>query len=212
MIKLSIIEDIDEVRQGLKYLIGADPGIRVLKTYSKAENFIDSFPLFVTPDIILMDIGLPGISGIEATRIIKKEYPDIDILILTIFEEEEKILNAIQAGAAGYILKNTRPGDLVSQIKSIYSGGSPISPQIARKILDEFRKETKTREKKEYNLTNREKEILRSIVEGLTYREISIKHGIASSTVKKHILHIYRKLEVNSKVEFIKKVMDEKLV
>ncbi len=212
MIKLSIIEDIDEVRQGLKYLIGADPDIQVLKTYSKAENFIDSFPLFTTPDIILMDIGLPGMSGIEATRIIKKAYPDIDILILTIFEEEKKILNAIQAGATGYILKNTRPGDLVSQIKSIYSGGSPISPQIARKILDEFRKETKTIEKKEYNLTNREKEILRSIVEGLTYREISMKHGIASSTVKKHILHIYRKLEVNSKVEFIKKVMDENLV
>ncbi len=212
MITLSIIEDIDEVRQGLKYLIDADPDIKVLKTYSKAETFINSFPLLTVPDIILMDIGLPGINGIEATQIIKKEYPDIDILILTIFEEEDKILTAIQAGATGYILKNTRPGDLISQIKSIHTGGSPISPHIARKILDEFRKETKVVEKKDYNLTRREKEILQSIVEGLTYKEISRKHGIASSTVKKHILHIYRKLEVNSKVEFIKKVMDENLV
>ncbi len=212
MIKLSIIEDIDEVRQGLKYLIDADPGIKVLKTYNQAEKFIDSFPLFDVPNIILMDIGLPGMSGIEATKVIKKEYPGIDILILTIFEEEDKILNAIQAGATGYILKNTRPGELISQIKSIHTGGAPISPQIARKILDEFRKKTKSIEKREYNLTPREKEILKSIVEGLTYKEISLKHGIASSTVKKHILHIYRKLQVNSKVEFIKKVIDENLI
>ncbi len=212
MIELSIVEDIDDVRQGLTYLIDADPDIKVLKTYCKAEDLMDSFPLLAVPDIILMDIGLPGMSGIEATRIIKGTYPDIDILILTIFEEEDKILNAIQAGATGYILKNTRPGDLISQIKSIHTGGSPISPQVARKILDEFRKETKTIEKKDYNLTPREKEILKSIVEGLTYREISAKHGIASSTVKKHILHIYQKLKVTSKVEFIKKVMDENLV
>jgi len=212
MIKLSIIEDISEVRQGLKYLIDADLEIKVLKTYDRAENFIDSFPLLARPDIILMDIGLPGMSGIEATSVIKREYPQIDILILTIFEEEDKILNAIQAGASGYILKNTRPGDLIAQIKSIHTGGAPISPQIARKILDEFRKETKISKKKDYNLTPREKEILNSIVDGLTYKEISLKHGIASSTVKKHILHIYRKLQVNSKVEFIKKVIRENLI
>ena len=212
MINLCIIEDIDEVRQGLKYLIDADPDIHIIRTYNKAEGFIDSFPLLAVPDIILMDIGLPEISGIEATKIIKKAYPEIDILILTIFEEEDKILSAIQAGATGYILKNTRPGDLISQIKSINSGGAPISPQVAWKILHEFRKVTKKIEKKDYNLTPREKEILNSIVDGLTYKEISVRHGIASSTVKKHILHIYRKLQVNSKVEFIKKVIDENLL
>ncbi len=212
MIKISIIEDIDEVRQGLKYLIDADPEISVIKTYKKAETFIDSFPLLTIPDIILMDIGLPGISGIEATPIIKKEYPHIAILILTIFEEEEKILNAIQAGATGYILKNTKPGELISQIKSIHIGGSPISPTIASTILQEFRKETVTKDKKDYNLTPRENEVLRAIVEGLTYKEISKRYNIAASTVKKHILHIYRKLEVNSKVEFMKKVMDENLI
>ena len=212
MIKISIIEDIDEVRQGLKYLIDADPDISVIKTYNNAETFIESFPLLTIPDIILMDIGLPGISGIEATRIIKKQYPHIAILILTIFEEEQKILNAIQAGATGYILKNTKPGELVSQIKSIHLGGSPISPTIASTILQEFRKETVLKDKKDYNLTPREKEVLLAIVEGLTYKEISMRYNIAASTVKKHILHIYRKLEVNSKVEFMKKVMDEKLI
>ncbi|MCK5201162.1 MAG: response regulator transcription factor, partial [Spirochaetales bacterium] len=131
---------------------------------------------------------------------------------LTIFEEEDKILSAIQAGATGYVLKNTDPGELVSQIKSIYGGGSPISPHIARKLLTEFRKERNHNERKNYNLTPREKEIFKGIVDGLTYREISSRYNIACSTVKKHILHIYQKLEVNSKVEFIKKVMEEELI
>ena len=212
MIKIIIIEDVEEVRQGLKYLLSLDPHIEVLKTYSSAEPFLESFPLFNIPDIILMDIGLPGINGIEATTAIKKIYSKIDILMLTIFEEEEKILNAIQAGATGYILKNTDPGELVSQIKSINSGGSPISPNIARKILTEFRREKYQGERKNYNLTPREKDIFKGMGEGLTYKEIGSKYNIASSTVKKHILHIYQKLEVNSKVEFIKKAIEEDLI
>ncbi|MEA1911383.1 MAG: response regulator transcription factor, partial [Spirochaetota bacterium] len=115
-------------------------------------------------------------------------------------------------GATGYVLKNTDPGELVSQIKSIYAGGSPISPNIARKILTEFQKDRHHNERKNYNLTPREKEIFTGIADGLTYKEISALHNIASSTVKKHILHIYQKLEVNSKVEFIKKVIEEDLI
>jgi DNA-binding NarL/FixJ family response regulator len=212
MIRLIIIEDVEEVRQGLKYLLSLDSELEIIKVYGSAEPFINSFPLMSVPDIILMDIGLPGMNGIDATKLIKKKYPDIDILILTIFEEEDKILSAIEAGATGYVLKNTDPGELVSQIKSIYSGGSPISPNIARKILTEFKRDRHYQVRKNYNLTPREKEIFKGIADGLTYREISTIHNIASSTVKKHILHIYQKLEVNSKVEFIKKVMDEDLM
>ena len=212
MIKIIIIEDVEEVRQGLKYLLSLDPQIEVVKTYSRAESFLKSFPLFNIPNIVLMDIGLPGMNGIEATTAIKKIYPKIDILMLTIFEEEKKILNAIQAGATGYILKNTDPGELVSQIKSINSGGSPISPNVARKILTEFRREKYQGERKNYNLTPREKDIFKGMGEGLTYKEIGEKYNIASSTVKKHILHIYQKLEVNSKVEFIKKAIEEDLI
>jgi len=212
MIKIIIIEDVEEVRQGLKYLLSLDPQIEVVKTYSRAESFLKSFPLFNIPNIVLMDIGLPGMNGIEATTAIKKIYPKIDILMLTIFEEEKKILNAIQAGATGYILKNTDPGELVSQIKSINSGGSPISPNVARKILTEFRREKYQGERKNYNLTPREKDIFKGMGEGLTYKEIGNKYNIASSTVKKHILHIYQKLEVNSKVEFIKKAIEEDLI
>ncbi len=212
MIRIVIIEDVEEVRQGLRYLLSLDPQIEVLKTFSSAEPFLESFPLLTIPDIVLMDIGLPGINGIEATSRIIEKYPETSILMLTIFEEEDKILSAIQAGATGYILKNTDPGELVAQIKSINSGGSPISPSIARKILKEFRKEKLYKEKRDYNLTPREKDIFKGIVEGLTYREISKRYNIASSTVKKHILHIYQKLEVNSKVEFIKKVLEEELI
>ncbi|HPI98365.1 MAG TPA: response regulator transcription factor [Synergistales bacterium] len=208
MITLMICEDVKDVREGLRYLLGMEEEIHVLEAVSSAEDLFLAIQKCGQPDIVLMDIVLPGISGIEATERIKRIYPEIRVLILTIFEEEEKILSAIQAGATGYILKNTRPGEVVSQIKALHSGGSPISPNVARVLLDEFRKDNTSRIKEDYRLTPREKEIMKGIIQGYTYREIADQCNIASSTVKKHILHIYKKLEVNSKVEFIKKVMN----
>lgn len=212
MIELIIVEDDKDVREGLKYLLNLDSQIRVINVYKNAEKAIIDLEIIRNPDIILMDIGLPKMDGIEATGIIKKQYPEIKILMLTIFEEEDKILKAIRAGADGYILKNTKGVDLVEQIKSLYSGGSPISPRVARKILHKVQREEEQVVRKEYNLTRREKEILKGILKGYTYREIAKEYSIASSTVKKHILHIYRKLNVRSKVEFVKKVLNEKLV
>lgn len=208
MINIMICEDVKEVREGLKYLLSMDQDIHVSGCFSSGESILEKIPGCGKPDIVLMDIVLPGISGIETTRRIKKKYPEIKILILTIFEEEEKILNAIQAGATGYILKNTRPGEIISQIKALQSGGSPISPNVAKVLLDEFRKDYSANLEAEYSLTPREKEIMQGIIKGYTYREIAEQHKIASSTVKKHILHIYKKLKVNSKVEFLKKVMN----
>lgn len=208
MITLMICEDVKDVREGLKYLLGMEEEIHVLEAVSSAEDLFLAIQKCGQPDIVLMDIVLPGMSGIEATKRIKATYPDIRVLILTIFEEEEKILSAIQAGATGYILKNTRPGEVVSQIRALHSGGSPISPNVARVLLDEFRKDNTNRIKEDYRLTPREKEIMKGIIQGYTYREIAEQCNIASSTVKKHILHIYKKLKVNSKVEFIKKVMN----
>lgn len=208
MITLMICEDVKDVREGLKYLLGMEEEIHVLEAVSSAEDLFLAIQKCGQPDIVLMDIVLPGMSGIEATKRIKATYPDIRVLILTIFEEEEKILSAIQAGATGYILKNTRPGEVVSQIRALHSGGSPISPNVARVLLDEFRKDNTNRIKEDYRLTPREKEIMQGIIQGYTYREIAEQCNIASSTVKKHILHIYKKLKVNSKVEFIKKVMN----
>jgi len=212
LIRLVIVEDVKEVRDGLKYLLSLDKEIKVVQTYKDAEELLKDLSIMTTPDVILMDIGLPRMSGIKATSLIKEKYPEVNVLILTIFEEEEKILSAVKAGATGYILKNMEPGELIRQIKSLYKGGSPISPNVARKILQEFQKESSRASETDYHLTPREKEILKDIIEGYSYTQIAANRFIASSTVKKHILHIYQKLDVTSKVEFVKKVINEKLI
>ena len=213
MINLVIVEDSYDTREGFKYLLKLQSDIRVLKACESAEELLEDESLLEETNVILMDIELPGINGIKATRTIKSRYPDINILILTIFEDQEKIIKAVQAGATGYLLKNTAPGELTDQIKNLVAGGSPISPGVARALLDEVRqKDVQWKTAEDYNLTPREVEILKAIVEGYTYKEMAEEFSIASSTAKKHILHIYRKLGVSSKVEFIKKVMDENLL
>lgn len=213
MINLVIVEDSLEAREGFRYLLSLDPDIQVLKVYEDARKLLNDEHVLRQTDIVLMDIELPGISGIEATKLLKRQYPDLDILILTIFEDQEKIITAVSAGASGYLLKNTDPGELASQVKSVRSGGSPISPYAARKLLSEFQqKQTdQRRDVDEYHLTKRELEVCRALLEGYTYKEMADGMHMASSTAKKHILNIYRKLQVNSKVEFIRKVIEEKL-
>ena len=212
-ISVVICEDVQEVREGFRYLLELDPEIRVLSVYSDAESLLSSLDeAEIPPEIVLMDIALPGMSGIEATAHIKQGHPETEVLILTIFEEEKKILDAIERGAAGYILKHTKPSDLVAQIKELKAGGSPVSPHVARKLFSELRRERSRHTTEDFHLTAREREIVRAIVDGLTYREIGERYHIAGSTVKKHILNIYRKLEVNSKVEFMKKVMNSDLL
>ncbi len=213
MIHIVIVEDSLDAREGLKYLLSLDSEIKILNTFDKAENLIESVQLLKNTHVILMDIELLGMSGIEATRIIKESYPNINILILTIFEEREKIVHAIQAGASGYVLKNCDPRDLVSQIKSVHHGGSPISPNVARTLLNEmYQQHEKNKVPQDYHLTKREIEICKAIIDGLTYRQMADELHMASSTAKKHILNIYKKLEVNSKVTFMKKVLDENLI
>lgn len=213
MIRIVIVEDSLEAREGFKYLLRLDQEIKILKTCERAEELLDDQDILEMTDVILMDIELPGMNGIKATRLIKERYPEIDVLILTIFEEQEKIIKAFQAGATGYILKNTDPGELLGQVKSLKQGGSPISPGAARKLLEEIkRKGEMSKTPSDYNLTGRELEVFKAIVEGYTYREIADELNMASSTAKKHILHIYKKLNVSSKVEFIKKVIEENLL
>lgn len=212
MIRIMICEDVKDVREGFRYLLNMDDEIKVVAAYASAEELLQGIARLGAPDIVLMDIELPGMSGIEATSRVKELYPEASILILTIFEEEEKILHAVQAGATGYILKNTKPGELIAQIKTLYQGGSPISPNVARVLLQEFQRDYGARSHGDFNLTAREKQIVCGIVDGLTYRQIAEQYNISGATVKKHILHIYRKLNVRSKVEFMKKVMDSELI
>lgn len=213
MIRVVIVEDSFEAREGFKYLLGLDKDIRVLRAYDHAEAFLEDEDILKLTDIVLMDIELPGMNGIQATRMIKELNPMTDILILTIFEEQDKIITAIQAGAVGYILKNVDPTELVNKVKSIKQGGSPIDPMVARKLLEEFyNKKERTKAPAYYHLTKREIEVCKSIINGYTYKEIADQLQMANATAKKHILHIYQKLQVNSKVEFVRKALDEKLL
>lgn len=211
-VNLVIVEDEKDVREGLKYLLGLDGRLRISGAFPCAEDLMAWLDGNPEPDIVLMDIHLGGMDGIEATRRLVDLKPGITVLILTIFEDEDKILDSIKAGAKGYILKNTKPDVLLDQILSARDEGSPISPTVARRILDELRREAGGRRTVDYGLTPREQEVLRDIVSGLTYRELADKHHIAGSTAKKHMLHIYQKLNVSSKAEIVRKALDERLV
>lgn len=209
---LAIVEDQKEVREGLAYLLGLDKRIRILGSFERAEDLLAWLLVNTSPDIILMDIHLPGMNGIEATRLLQASHHEVIVLILTIFEEPDTILEAFRAGAKGYILKNTKPELLLEQVLSARDDGSPISPTVARRLLDELRRGGQETPAHDYGLTAREREVLRDTVDGLTYRELAEKHHIAGSTAKKHILHIYQKLNVSSKAEIVKKALNERLV
>jgi DNA-binding NarL/FixJ family response regulator len=158
------------------------------------------------PDIILMDIGLPHISGIEGVHTVKSVYPKIQVLMFTVFEDDENIFDAIRAGASGYILKKTPPEEIVESIQDLYHGDAPMSASIARKVIQSFQSQAAAK-LPDYNLTTRENEILYSLVEGLSYKKIAEKYFISISTVRTHICNVYHKLHVNSKSEAVAKVL-----
>lgn len=209
---VAIVEDEREVREGLRYLLGRDGRIRIAASFGRAEEFLSWLESNPEPDIVLMDIHLPGMSGIEATASLRERHPGVTVLILTIFEKEDEILASFQAGAKGYILKNTKPESLLEQILCARDEGSPISPTVARRLLEEIQRGARSGAPADYELTPREHEVLRDIVDGLTYRELAERHHIAGSTAKKHILHIYQKLNVSSRAEIVRKAIEEKLV
>ncbi|MDH4128369.1 MAG: response regulator transcription factor [Spirochaetota bacterium] len=209
MVKISIVEDVKHIREGLSYLIATSKDLRVIGSYERAEDLINDIKIN-TPEVILMDIQLPGINGIDATRIIKQKYPKIEVMMLTIIEDEEKIFDSIKAGANGYILKDTPKSNLIEEILELYNGGSPITPRIARKMLLELKPVVS--DKKEYYLSGREKEILKFIVEGGTYQSIAEEINISPNTVRKHIQNIYQKLQVSSKAEVVGKAINEDLI
>ncbi len=209
---IAIVEDEREVREGLRYLLGRDGRISIAASFGRAEDLLSWLDSNPEPGIVLMDIHLPGMSGIEATAALRARHPAVTVLILTIFEEEDTILAAIKAGAKGYILKNTKPEALLEQILSTREAGSPISPTVARRLLDELQRGERSVASEDYDLTPREREVLKDVVDGLTYRELAERRHIAASTAKKHILHIYQKLDVSSRAEIVRKAIEEKLI
>ncbi len=203
IITLVIVEDLDEVREGLNQFISLNPEFKVLDTYKTAEEAAYEIPI-VKPDIVIMDINLPGMNGIECIREIKKKVPKTQFMMFTVYENDEKVFEALKAGASGYLLKNTGLVQLIEALKELYSGGSPMSSNIARKLVTVFREQENNTEALEA-LSNRENEILQLLSKGLLYKEIADLISISHNTVKQHIHKIYEKLHVQNRTEAINK-------
>jgi len=194
----------------LYQLINGTPGFSCVGSFANANDL--EFAIESTkPQVVVMDIEMPGRSGIEATRIIKEMNPQIQILMQTIFEDDEKIFESICAGASGYILKNTPPVRILEAIQEVSEGGSPMSPSIARKMLNLFQRQNKP-DNQEYDLSEREKEVLGCLVKGMSYKMIADACYISLDTVKFHLKNIYTKLHVNSKSEAVIKAIRSKIV
>ena len=205
MIKVGIVEDNPTLRSSLESLFNRTEGMRCAVSLNNLLNVVSEVGSAL-PDIILMDIGLPNISGIEGVRTVKTHFPKIQVIMFTVFDDDDNIFDAIRAGASGYLLKRTPPEEIVQAIRDLYQGGAPMSASIARRVLQSFQATPPTIHQ-DYQLTVRENEILYSLVDGLSYKKIADKYCVSISTVRTHICNIYSKLHVNSKAEAVARVL-----
>ena len=203
MINVAIVEDDSFIRESLNDFINDQEPMRCIAAKDSVEAFMHWLNDENIPDVILMDIGLPGMSGISGIKLIKQKYPDINILMLTVYSDSHKIFQSLCAGATGYLLKNTPFKEIKEAIETIQAGGSYMSPQIARKVIEYFRTETK--EEKDRSVTSKENQIVLGLVEGLSYKMIADNANISIETVRSHIKNIYKKLHVHTKAEVIRK-------
>jgi DNA-binding NarL/FixJ family response regulator len=210
-IKVSIYEDNTALLESLSYLILGTEGFNLCTASPCAVHIIENCTNDC-PDIILMDIDMPEMSGIEATALVKSKFPNVNIMMFTVFENKDKIFDALCAGATGYLLKKTPSAQIISAIEELYNGGSPISSGIARKVLEYFSKSVSSEKQKFYQLSQRELEILKRLVTGDSYKMVADACCISIGTVYSHINSLYKKLHVNSKSEAVIKAMKEKLV
>ncbi len=209
-INVAIIEDHREFRDYLTALISGSEGFECTGSFRSVEDALPKINRNV-PDVILLDIGLPGMSGIEGIRLFKERYPEILLLTLTIHDDDERIFDALCAGASGYLLKKTQPGQLVESVKEAAQGGAPMSPEVARRVVKLFR-EIRPPERADYNLTPHEVRILKLLVEGHNYKTAATKLGVAPTTINFHLQNIYQKLQVHSKTEAVAKALRNRLI
>jgi DNA-binding NarL/FixJ family response regulator len=210
-IRVIIFEDNVNLRQGLQQLIQGSAGFTCAGAFANCNNLVRNI-IDSQPDVILMDIEMPGMNGIDAVKVSKEKFPEIKILMETIFEDNDKIFNSICNGAEGYILKNTPPVQILSSIREIFEGGAPMTPSIASKVLKMFKGKSAENNPEEFSLTDREKEILKCLVEGMSYKLIAENCFISIDTVSGHIKNIYKKLQVHSKSEAVAKAIKGRIV
>ncbi|MBI5729777.1 MAG: response regulator transcription factor [Ignavibacteriales bacterium] len=212
MIKVAIIEDNNTIREGLAALINGTSGYSCVGSFDDCESFLSKLDKLEV-DVVLMDIGLPGMSGIDGIAKAKKIKPELNILMLTIYEDSQSVFKALCAGACGYLVKKTPPSRLLEAIKDANEGGAPMSSLIARQVINVFRQtQGKISEEKETELSTREIEVLTSLSDGNNYQEIAGRLFIAVDTVRHHIKNIYRKLHVHSQSEAVAKAIRKGLI
>ena len=207
MIKISIIEDNKYMREGWETILDFESELCVVSSYSNCEDALSGNQLGKS-DVLLLDIELPGMHGTEGVRVIKEKYPDIITLMVTMHDENDKIFTALRNGAVGYLLKKTSPSELIEAIKIAVNGGSPMSPNIARKVISSFQK----KESFEKELSEMEKDILSELASGLSYKAISEKVFLSVDGVRYHIRNIYKKLEAKNRAEAVAKGISYNLI
>lgn len=207
-LRVAIIEDHSDFREGLSHMISATEGFACVGKFGSVEKALEHFP---DCDVLLLDINLPGKSGIESIPLIRRECPNAQIVMMTVFDDDDNIFNAILAGADGYLLKKTPPAKVISAIEDAASGGTPMTPFVARRVIEHF-KQSAPPPSGDYGLSDREKEILSALVEGMDNREIADKLFISYETVRNHLKHIYEKLHVSSRTQAVSKALNERIV
>ena len=203
LIHVGIVEDDVEIRDVIQAFLDKQKNFTCKHAYGSVEELLEQTEVLPELDVLLMDIGLPGMSGIDGMKLIKESYPSVEIVMLTIYHDSQKIFSSLCAGASGYLLKNTPLSELRQSIEQLLEGGAPMSPQIARKVIKHFTPNQKPRRKT--SLTPREKQIVVGLVDGLSYKLIADRMNISVETVRFHIKNIYQKLHVHSKAEVISK-------
>jgi DNA-binding NarL/FixJ family response regulator len=210
VIKVAIIEDERDIRECLTFLVNGTAGFSCTGSYRTMEEALERIAR-QRPNIVLSDIGLPGMSGIEGVKALKERYPDLLVLMLTVYDDDERIFDAMCAGASGYLLKKTPPARLLESLKEAAGGGAPMSPEVARRVIALFR-EIRPPERADYQLTPHEVRLLKLLVDGHNYKTAAAELGVSVHTVSFHLRSIYDKLQVHSKSEAVAKALQNRLV
>lgn len=209
-IKVAIVEDQRDIREGLVTILKFTGGFHCTGSFRSMEEALEKVG-FDPPDVMLVDIGLPGMSGIEGIRLLKERHPHVLLLMLTVYDDDEVIFDALCAGASGYLLKKTPPARLIESLREAMDGGAPMSPEVARRVIELFR-EVRPPERADYHLTPHETRLLKLLVEGHNYKTAATATGVSVTTVAFHMRHIYEKLQVHSKSEAVAKALRHRLV
>ncbi|MFL6274531.1 MAG: response regulator [Blastocatellia bacterium] len=210
VLKVAIVEDVRSLRESFGVLIDGTPGFQCTSSFRSMEEALDRISANL-PDVLLADIGLPGMSGIEGIRLLKGRYPQLTVLMLTVYDDNDRIFDALCAGAVGYLLKKTPPGRLLESIREAAQGGAPMSPEVARRVVELF-KQVRPPERANYQLTPHELRLLKLLVEGHNYKTAAVQLGVSFNTICFHIRHIYEKLQVHSKSEAVAKALRQQLI